>query len=697
MAYGRLEVFWPNGSFRAFPLVNPTESIGRSQGNTIRIDAETISRYHFSIIHKDDTVRLTDMGSQNGTHVDGRKLSEGDTAELRGGEEIIIGELRIIYYEMEELPTQPITPTDYTTQIVKPDDAPFHLTIFPPPIAVPPGAHASAELTVNNLTDNKGFYTLEVAGVPRNWVRIDRPRLVLDPHESAQIVINVRPTRKPDSKPGTYPITVSVREENHADVVLSVTTNIQILAYNGFGMALERRIVKDNERFRLHIHNHGNDPLPLTIGGSDRTPDVEVSLVSASNVVLEPGQQLVIQGNAKPKKRPLVGKLAVMPFDIVARSNDKAQFMAVIRGKVINRPILPPIVAVGLAVGLVLLALIVGFVVNMLTAPDPQIIAFDVSSVNVMRGNTLEIGWQTSEVTTLQLMVNSEQVQELTPEAGTLMLDTNTLPTDTVLQISGISRGNIVSETQAIRIYDDVNLISFTAEPSQLVQYVVDTLDLSWTVENVDGVRIVGLDAFNNSMTGETIFGASDGISDVAGVVQDNSLTVELHTANALGTPFIEPLVIEAVPAQCSAAEGTVELREGPDMRNRVVGSVAPETTVLISGRDVTGAWIRVELDGGLSGWGALDAFTCANTFNPSDLLQISDVVPPPTPIPPTATFTPSPTRPPTATPLPPTVEPTVPADGGATTQQDGTNDEREQPRGDERQPAPTTTDDAAG
>ncbi|MEO0565534.1 MAG: FHA domain-containing protein, partial [Chloroflexota bacterium] len=65
MAYGRLDVLFPDGNFRSFPLANQTESVGRSPGNTITLDAETISRYHFSITHDGGVVQLADMDSQN--------------------------------------------------------------------------------------------------------------------------------------------------------------------------------------------------------------------------------------------------------------------------------------------------------------------------------------------------------------------------------------------------------------------------------------------------------------------------------------------------------------------------------------------------------------------------------------------------------------------------------------------------------
>ena len=58
MAYGRLDVFWPDGLFKTYLLTDPTISIGRSPGNSIPLETDTLSRYHASLTHKDGEVQL---------------------------------------------------------------------------------------------------------------------------------------------------------------------------------------------------------------------------------------------------------------------------------------------------------------------------------------------------------------------------------------------------------------------------------------------------------------------------------------------------------------------------------------------------------------------------------------------------------------------------------------------------------------
>ncbi|MEM7559408.1 MAG: FHA domain-containing protein [Planctomycetota bacterium] len=74
-------------------LVTPV-SIGRENGNSIQLDKdEQISRFHAKIQKSDGRLRLIDLGSTNGTKVNGNKCSE---RTLRFGDTISIGKDTIL-------------------------------------------------------------------------------------------------------------------------------------------------------------------------------------------------------------------------------------------------------------------------------------------------------------------------------------------------------------------------------------------------------------------------------------------------------------------------------------------------------------------------------------------------------------------------------------------------------------------------
>jgi pSer/pThr/pTyr-binding forkhead associated (FHA) protein len=65
--------------------------IGRADGCTLRLNHEAISRKHCLFVLHDDKVTLRDMGSRNGTYLNGERLK--NEVQLATGDELRIGPL----------------------------------------------------------------------------------------------------------------------------------------------------------------------------------------------------------------------------------------------------------------------------------------------------------------------------------------------------------------------------------------------------------------------------------------------------------------------------------------------------------------------------------------------------------------------------------------------------------------------------
>jgi hypothetical protein len=76
--------------------------IGRGAGNAVRIEDASISRLHCSIALKSTgQVVIADLGSSNGTMVNGHMLGPNETRALTAGDEIQVGDLRLSVVEMD--------------------------------------------------------------------------------------------------------------------------------------------------------------------------------------------------------------------------------------------------------------------------------------------------------------------------------------------------------------------------------------------------------------------------------------------------------------------------------------------------------------------------------------------------------------------------------------------------------------------
>ena len=84
-----------NGTLvREDPLVPGVTTFGRRQDNSVILrDDPYISATHAQIIAEGDVFRLTDLGSTNGTYLNGTRLNVNEPAVLQAGDEITLGGL----------------------------------------------------------------------------------------------------------------------------------------------------------------------------------------------------------------------------------------------------------------------------------------------------------------------------------------------------------------------------------------------------------------------------------------------------------------------------------------------------------------------------------------------------------------------------------------------------------------------------
>ncbi|MCA9890929.1 MAG: FHA domain-containing protein, partial [Anaerolineae bacterium] len=318
MAFGRLDIFWPDGRLESVTLSGQTVSVGRAAGNTVVLDTETVSRYHFSMTNEHGVVSITDLDSENGTYIDSIRLPSNEARVLDGVEEIQAGHLRIIFTALDESPTAPMPlANNDDTQRIELEEATFRLQIDATKLDVWPAASSSAELSITNMGEETQLYNVEVAGLPRGWARINRPRLEVEPNETANVLINIKPPRRYDNAPTTYPTQVNVYADERPDMVLTAPLDVRIHAFSGFGMALARPFVENRESIRLFLHNQGSGPLGIKLHGT--SPSKTVSFQLPSGILrLAPGQRMQVTGEVVPRQRAMLGQPTVHRFDIWA-------------------------------------------------------------------------------------------------------------------------------------------------------------------------------------------------------------------------------------------------------------------------------------------------------------------------------------------------------------------------------------------
>ncbi|MEQ8675768.1 MAG: FHA domain-containing protein [Aggregatilineales bacterium] len=620
MAYGRLDVYWPDGKFETFSLVANSISIGRSTGNTIPLETDTISRYHVSITLEDQRVAITDMDSANGTYVDGVRIESNDPRELRGGEEIQIGHLRMIYHAAEDIPTLPMDAMVEDTQRIERESVPFTIEVREPAIAVPPGSHTSAELKITNRSSEARVFIVTYEAPQRDWFRVNRPQLEIEPDETASVLLSIKPIRRSESTPGVYSVTVKIALKDEPDMWLEAEVRTTILAYAGFGMALGSSRLTANEPFRLHVHNQGSAPLPITVSGRSKGENLRFG-IPTPQIMLGAGQRQVIQGEIKAARTRLIGSEKVHPFELVVHSRDMAAYIAAVPGTVTERPLMPAWAAltiVGSGIGIVILAILALLLVLNTPSPTPQITRFDTTSTTITQGDLLTLNWEVTDADHVDISVNGEVVEEdVAPEPSTFNLPTDSYDGEIIVILQAINDDNMAQAALNITVELPLVVDYFEVQPNVIVRNTVETISVRWRVRGATTTRVEGLESFSMTTVLEPSFGA-EGDIQVSGIAADN-FSLTLVGEDALGNTAEQVVNIDVTIPECTTrSDATIYV--SPDTSSNVVGSVESGTVLIVDGRDDSGAWLRTQLPGGVVGWSARTDLECAAFFSVEEL-----------------------------------------------------------------------------
>lgn len=642
MSNGRLDVYWPDGPIESYHLDQSTIAIGRSSGNDIVLDTTAVSRYHVTITFQNQQTVLRDLESVNGTYVDGVRLSANEPHILRGGEEIQIGDIRLILHPTAD--TMSLDPD--TTQRIRLSQPTYRIELEGPEMAVAPGAHVQAVLTIENLGDETDQYFIEIDGLPKGWVRVDRAELELEPEMVSQVLLSFKPLRRSESQPGDHAFVVHVRSKSNPAYTIDAPTVLHVLPYSGFGMALGTERIERGESFKLYVHNQGNAPLALSIQGTDRAHRLNFQLPK-NTLVLNPGERQTMTGGVKLRRPRLLGPEHDYEFDLIAQSQDAAGFVASVPGSYVESGMLPTWVPLAaLATVMLLILVVAGIVLSVLNGEDeapetvvqPVITAFTVSNPVITLGDTTQAAWNVTDAEAVELTISRAGSQQPSPvnleeTAYPLTFDQTGLFTLTLTARKGEAE---ITQTAAVEVRPSVNLM---LESSELVRYVQQEVSISWNVNGaapVDGgfnLWVEGPDPNAPLLTPPLPLTGEDNVMVVPGSQQAEWLV----TLYAEGQDGVTASITQKLPITNPVCELRAErtfVREGPGEAYAAIAPLesSPEgnPSLVPTARDDSSTWLQVSIgvaDNARTGWVSLDAFECTN-FDPEQLLPID--VPPP-------------------------------------------------------------------
>lgn len=88
---------------REWLLSEGANLVGRDRDCAVRIDSATISRHHVRIVVTSGETTVEDLGSKNGTHVNGQRVTQ--QVALKDSDQIQVGSITMTYRILDTLPS----------------------------------------------------------------------------------------------------------------------------------------------------------------------------------------------------------------------------------------------------------------------------------------------------------------------------------------------------------------------------------------------------------------------------------------------------------------------------------------------------------------------------------------------------------------------------------------------------------------
>ncbi len=324
MAFGKVTVRSESGDVEEFELTKPTSSVGRQPGNDIVLKTSAVSRYHAQFDVAEGRVFLVDLGTVNGTFVNDVQLEPNGRIMLNDGDVIQMGDMMLVF----SLPEAPGRASISLTPVVAPVEEPglpFRLLLDEPQQSVAPGARLQLALTIENLSDEEQDFIIDVGGLNRDWISVNRREATVEAHEDTEVLISLRPPRHSQTNPGRYALTVRVAFRHDPNRGLQAVREIDVVGYTGLGVAV--RPSSRNGVYRIAVQNQGNVPIDVRLGGFDR----EHALAYRYNppqLHIQPGQTGQASLAVHPRRGPFFGATTPVTFAVVVRSLDAAGYQA---------------------------------------------------------------------------------------------------------------------------------------------------------------------------------------------------------------------------------------------------------------------------------------------------------------------------------------------------------------------------------
>lgn len=375
MSFGTLTIATADGRSQSVPINAPMLRIGRNPDNDVVIDDPSVSGYHARIFAGPNGISILDIGSRNGTEVDGNLISVqtplGPRSRLRIGavslsiaaNAVAANNTTADPFVLPDFPpaaaatagaaavAASATPATGATlgSATRAEGPPLVRLDFVPPLAkadISAGGPAvlSYAATVQNLSRFVDRLDVAVEGPPWLAVTVDPPFHNLKPGDIGQSRITLSVPRAAESTAGVHAVELVVRSQKRPELRFTAASELTVTPFTDFRFELlepKARTAWTGGRFRVQVTNLSNRALPFNLEGQN-TDGALTFRFEPDPIELKAGERGQSEVRARFGLARLFGQQKTYDFTLTGEPLDQSAPIQTAQGRFIQRPPMPP-------------------------------------------------------------------------------------------------------------------------------------------------------------------------------------------------------------------------------------------------------------------------------------------------------------------------------------------------------------------
>lgn len=621
------------GQAQQVALKQPVMIIGRTPENDLVLENSKISKRHAQIEIDSAGYYIQDLGSRNGSFLNGQPLAANQKYPWLPGQVLTLGPYRLQLADGRQLAT-----------------ASARLTLDAGRFSVDPGGSVTLALTVRNEGSIVDQFLVALEGIPASWLSSQLPTVELLPDTQKTLLLSIQPPRVPQSRAREYHLTLRATIQKTDVEAGRTTATLMVQPFYSFTAELLPPEVRAGRQSKLVITNQGNTPQTYQMLWQDRKQNLQFE--APETVVIDPGETDEVAWRAAQRQRAWFGNETSEAFTVAIIPTNRQSEKQEKSGQITSTARLPRWTT---AAPIALLALLMG--VRTFWAPTFKVT--EVIPNPPVAQTPFAVAWEA---------LNARQVDIF---SGIVPIATGLAPKATYVFASGLPASaalhleaqgwlfNAATREIVVTVMPPTatpvpptatppapSIQAFSVKPSTFTKGTIDEVCFSYQLDGAASASIEPKPGALKEMKQGEICAEAPQKSTVYTLVAQNALELAVKSA----------ITVTVVEAQLKISAPVANLRTGPGIVYDIVRELTQGMTLIALSKPVNptgnpddGQWAQVQVqETGQVGWVEVSRVEAQNGVELTALPPPAggSIGPTPTP-PPTATTVP------TATPLP--------------------------------------------